>query len=60
MKNESLPFNWLTIVFMPLCGIIAAFYTPLCLETAYAAVGYYFITGIAITAGRRSVMNKRP
>jgi hypothetical protein len=46
--------NWLntnTVIVLPIIGIIAAFYTPLQQETFFAAIAYYFITGLGITAG---------
>jgi fatty-acid desaturase len=46
--------NWLntnTVIVLPIIGVIAAFYTPLRQETFFAAVVYYFITGLGITAG---------
>jgi len=46
--------NWLntnTVVVLPFIGVIASFYTPLQQETFFAAVVYYFITGLGITAG---------
>lgn len=51
MKNEPLPFNWVTIVVSPITGFLAAAYTPLQRETECFAVIYYFVSGIAITAG---------
>lgn len=51
MKNEPLPFNWVTIVVSPITGFLAAVYTPLKRETECFAVIYYFVSGIAITAG---------
>ncbi len=46
--------NWLntnTVIVLPAVGVVAAFYTPLQQETFFAAVAYYFITGLGITAG---------
>jgi len=46
--------NWLntnTVITLPIIGLIASFYTPLREETFFAAVAYYFITGLGITAG---------
>jgi hypothetical protein len=46
--------NWLntnTVIVLPIIGIIGAIYTPLLQETFFAAVVYYFITGLGITAG---------
>jgi stearoyl-CoA desaturase (Delta-9 desaturase) len=46
--------NWLntnTVIVLPIIGVTAAFYTPLLQETFFAAVVYYFITGLGITAG---------
>jgi len=46
--------NWLntnTVIVLPTIGVIAAFYTPLQQETFFAAIAYYFITGLGITAG---------
>jgi stearoyl-CoA desaturase (delta-9 desaturase) len=47
--------NWINvtlILFVPLYGIIAAFWTPLQWKTAVWAVVYYFMTGLGITAGK--------
>jgi hypothetical protein len=46
--------NWLntnTVIVLPTIGVIAASHTPLQQETFFAAVAYYFITGLGITAG---------
>jgi stearoyl-CoA desaturase (Delta-9 desaturase) len=46
--------NWLntnTVIVLPIIGLIASFYTPLRRETLFAAIAYYFITGLGITAG---------
>jgi hypothetical protein len=46
--------NWLntnTVIVLPLIGVIASFYTPLRQDTLFAAIVYYFITGLGITAG---------
>lgn len=54
-KNWYKHVNWLNvylIVIIPLGGCIAAFWTPLDLNTALFAVAYYFATGLGITAGK--------
>lgn len=46
--------DWLNVTFIigvPLYGLIAAYWTPLCWKTALWAVAYYFMTGMGITAG---------
>jgi stearoyl-CoA desaturase (delta-9 desaturase) len=46
--------NWLNVYFIagiPLMGCIASIWTPLKFQTAIWAVGYYFCTGLGITAG---------
>ncbi|KAI2636976.1 acyl-CoA desaturase 1 [Hypomontagnella submonticulosa] len=46
--------NWLNttfIIFVPLMGLIAAYWTPLHPKTAIFAVIYYFNSGLGITAG---------
>lgn len=46
--------NWLNvflIVGIPVYGLVQAIWTPLRLKTALFAVGYYFVTGLGITAG---------
>jgi hypothetical protein len=51
--------NWLntnTVIVLPLIGVIASFYTPLLQETFFAAIVYYFITGLGITAGARPLL----
>ncbi|KAK6085769.1 delta-9 fatty acid desaturase [Seiridium cupressi] len=46
--------NWLNvtfIIFVPLMGCVAAYFTPLQTYTAIFSVLYYFNTGLGITAG---------
>jgi stearoyl-CoA desaturase (delta-9 desaturase) len=46
--------NWLSttlIIFMPLLGLVAAYWTPLNWKTAVFSIIYYFNTGLGITAG---------
>jgi stearoyl-CoA desaturase (Delta-9 desaturase) len=46
--------NWLNIaliVFVPIYGMIQAYWTPLQWKTAVWAIMYYFMTGLGITAG---------
>lgn len=53
-KNWHQHVSWLSFWFvlvMPLYGFIQAFWVPLHLETVIWAIAYYFITGLAITAG---------
>ncbi|KAF2098779.1 acyl-CoA desaturase [Rhizodiscina lignyota] len=53
-ENWYKHINWLNVYFIvlfPLSGLVAAFWTPLRLETAIWAVLYYFATGLGITAG---------
>jgi len=54
-KNWHKHVNWLNvtlIVGIPLMGCIAAFWTPVYLQTALFMVVYYFATGLGITAGK--------
>jgi len=47
--------NWLNVFLIlgiPAMGCIQAFWTPLQWKTAVWAVGYYFFTGLGITAGK--------
>ncbi|KAF7629529.1 hypothetical protein AFLA_013243 [Aspergillus flavus NRRL3357] len=60
MKTESLPFNWVTIVVSPIIGFLATVYTPLKRETGCFPVIYYFVSGIAITAGYHRLWSHKP
>src|SRR5690348_9679432 len=54
-KNWYKHINWLNttlIVFIPIIGLISAYWVPLHLYTALFSVVYYFNTGLGITAGR--------
>ncbi len=58
LTNWHKHINWLntnTVIVLPIIGVVAAFYTPLQQRTFFAAVLYYFITGLGITAGRSFV-----
>ncbi len=53
-KNWHKHVNWINvyfIIFVPMLGLIAATFTPLRLKTAIWSVGFYFATGLGITAG---------
>jgi stearoyl-CoA desaturase (delta-9 desaturase) len=54
--------NWLntnTVIVLPIIGAIASFYTPLRRETFFAAIAYYFITGLGITAGASFLLSQQ-
>lgn len=47
--------NWINtyfIVIVPIMGLIASYWVPLQLNTAFFAVAYCFNTGLGITAGK--------
>lgn len=53
-KNWYKHINWLNttlIVFVPMLGLVAAYWVPLQWKTLAFAVIYYFNTGLGITAG---------
>jgi len=53
-KNWYKHVNWLNVILIvgiPMCGLVAAYWTPLYLKTAVWAVAFYFATGLGITAG---------
>ncbi|RAH75184.1 acyl-CoA desaturase [Aspergillus aculeatinus CBS 121060] len=52
-------FNTTFIIIMPLCGCIAAVFTPLRRPTAIWAVLYYFWTALGITAGYHRLWSHR-
>lgn len=55
-QNWHQHVNWLNtyfVIFVPLAGLTAAYWTPLRLNTALFSVFYYAITGIGITAGKK-------
>ena len=43
--------NIFWVIVFPLCGAVAAAFTPLQTKTAIWAVIYHFMTGLGITAG---------
>ncbi|KAK1766746.1 hypothetical protein QBC33DRAFT_587981 [Phialemonium atrogriseum] len=54
LSNWHKHVNWLNttlIVFVPICGLVGAYWVPLYLKTLIFAVVYYFYTGLGITAG---------
>lgn len=53
-KNWYKHVNWLNttfIIFIPLAGLISAYWVPLQYKTAIFAIAYYFFAGLGITAG---------
>jgi stearoyl-CoA desaturase (delta-9 desaturase) len=53
-KNWYKHVNWLNVILIvgiPMCGLVAAWWTPLYLKTAIWSVAFYFATGLGITAG---------
>lgn len=49
--------NWINvtfIIFLPMYGLISAYWVPLQWKTAVWALAYYFCTGLGITAGMYS------
>jgi stearoyl-CoA desaturase (delta-9 desaturase) len=54
-KNWHQHVNWLNttlIIFVPIMGLVAAYWVPLPLKTLVFSIVYYFYTGLGITAGR--------
>jgi stearoyl-CoA desaturase (delta-9 desaturase) len=53
--------NWLNttfIVIIPMIGFVSSYWVPLRLPTALFAVVYYFNTGLGITAGKHSSIQR--
>lgn len=53
-ENWYKHIEWLNVfllIFLPIYGMVTAYYTPLQWKTGVWAVLYYFMTGLGITAG---------
>lgn len=51
-KNWYKHVNWLNttfIIFIPLAGLISAYWVPLQYKTAIFAIAYYFFAGLGIS-----------
>lgn len=55
LKNWYQHVNWLNttlIVFVPITGLIGAYWIPLQFKTLIFSIAYYFYCGLGITAGK--------